>query len=218
VDHRTLVGAEKRAKTREQLLKGALRVFTSHGVDAKVIDLIIREAGVARGTFYNYFKTNEELFVEVAKEVSDEIIRIVHPLVEQQKDAAARVACGVTSVIKMAISYPAFAQFIVRGGPPALKAGGLVSEVVPRDIDAGIASGRFSIADRGLALDMILGAVIMGFHTVLSEKVSKQYPNMLAQAVLQSLGVSKTLAHKYAFQDFGKFEIAEDSLFVQASA
>lgn len=217
VDHRTLVGAERRERTRAKLLKGALHVFASRGVDAKVIDLIIREAGVARGTFYNYFSTNEELFIEVAREVSNEIIRIVEPLVQKEQDPASRLACGVSSVIKLAIAYPVFAQFVVRGGPQALSAGNLASEVVPRDIKAGISTGRFDIADEKLAFDLVLGPIIMAFHTVLSKKVSKHFPHLLAQAILQSLGVGKTLARKYAFQDFGRAEISEESLFAQAS-
>lgn len=217
VDHRTLVAAERRERTRAKLLMGALRVFSKYGVDAKVIELVIQEAGVARGTFYNYFSTNEELFVEVAQKVSNEIINIVEPLVLKQKDPAARVACGLTSVIKLAITYPVLAQFVVRGGPPALSAGSLASEVVPRDIRAGIASGRFSVTDEQLAFALILGPVIMAFHTVLSGRVSADYPALLAQAVLQSLGVSKSLAGKYAFQDFGEVAIAEDSFFALAS-
>lgn len=218
VDHRTQVGAERSKKSRAKLIEGALRVFAIHGADAKMIDLVIREAGVARGTFYNHFRTTEELFHEVAKEVSIEIIRIVDPLASQQRDPAARVACGVSSVVKLAIAYPIFAQFVIRGGPPAVSAGSLASEIVPADIDAGISSGRFSISDRKLALDLILGPVIMAFHTVSTEKVSSSYPNLLAQAVLQSLGVSKALARKYAFQDFGNFEIPEDSILAKASS
>lgn len=213
VDHRIQAGAERSKKTRAKLIEGALRVFATHGVDAKMIDLVIREAGVARGTFYNHFRSTEELFHEVAKEVSIEIIRIVDPLVHQQRDPAARVACGVSSVVKLAIAYPILAQFVVRGGPAAVSAGSLASEVVPADIVAGISSGRFSITDRKLGLDLILGPVIMAFHTVLTEKVSSSYPNLLAQAVLQSLGVSKALAKKYAFQDFGKVVIPNDSIF-----
>jgi len=217
VNHRTLVAAERRERTRAKLLTGALRVFSRHGVDAKVIDLVIQEAGVARGTFYNYFSTNEELFIAVAQEVSNEIISIVEPLVQQQKDPAARVACGLTSVIKLAISYPVLAQFVVRGGPPALSAGSLASEVVPRDIAAGIASGRFSVTDAQVAFGLVLGPVIMAFHTVLSGQVSAQYPALLAQSVLQSLGVGKSLASKYAFQEFGEVKIAADSFFALAS-
>lgn len=216
-DHRTLAGAQKRKKTRGKLIEGALRTIADHGVDARMIDLVVREACVARGTFYNYFRTSDEIFHEVAKEVSIEILRIVDPLTSQQRDPAARVACGVRSVVKLAINYPIVAQFVVRGGPPAITAGCLASEVVPSDIDAGIASGRFSITDSKLALDLILGPVIMAFHSVLTGSVARNYPNLLAQAILQSLGVSKALAKKYAFHDFGEFEIPDDSIIARAS-
>lgn len=213
LDHRTRVGMARREKTRTSLLKGALLVFSQHGVDAKVIDLIIRQAGVSRGTFYNYFRTNEELFVAVAKEVSDEIIRIVEPFVQQRKDPAARVACGVSMVIRLAQAYPVMGQFVVRGGPPALCAGSLASEVVPRDIRDGMASGRFHVADERLAFDLILGPVIMGFHTILTEVVPPNYAQALAQSVLLSLGVSKSLATKYAIQELGAIQLSEDSIF-----
>lgn len=216
-DHRSRVGAQKRKQTRDKLIKSALRTIADHGIDVRMIDLVVREASVARGTFYNYFRTSDEIFHEVAKEVSVEILRIVGPLTNQQKDPAARVACGIRSVMKLAIKYPVLAQFIVRGGPPAITAGCLAAEVVPADIADGMAAGRFTITDKKLALDLILGPVIMALHTVLTAKFSKTYPNFLAQSVLQSLGVSKALAQKYAFQDFGEFEIPSDSIIAKAS-
>ncbi|HNN08489.1 MAG TPA: helix-turn-helix domain-containing protein, partial [Azospira sp.] len=60
VDHRTRVGQERRERTRAKLLAAALPVFAKHGADAAIIDSIIQQAGVARGTFYNYFRTNDE--------------------------------------------------------------------------------------------------------------------------------------------------------------
>lgn len=213
MDHRTLVAVERRGKTRAKIVRAALVVFAQHGVEAKVIDLIIRHAGVSRGTFYNYFRTNEELFIEVVKEVSNEIIRTVDPVVQQQRDPAARIACGVKLVLKLARSFPVFAQFVSRGGPPALSAGNLATEMVPRDIKKGIACGLFTVSDKKLAFDLILGAVIMAFHRVINADVSEYYSRRLVQAVLQSLGVESRLAQRYASQDFGSFELSHDSIF-----
>ncbi len=212
VNHRTIVAAERRERTRERLLKGALHVFARHGAEAKVIDLVIKKAGVSRGTFYNYFRTNEELFVEVAREVSNEIIRTVDPLVHQQENPAARVACGLVSVLELARTWPVFSRFVARGGPPAISAGNLATEVVPREIRDGIASGMFTVTDEKLAFDLILGPVIMAFNTVTNESVSESYSRQLAQAVLQSLGVDASLAKRYASKDFGDIEVSEDSL------
>src|SRR6516164_4551776 len=98
VNHRTRVGAERREKMRARLLESALLVFASQGVDATVVDEVISTAGVSRGTFYNYFRTNEELFSAVAAEVSNEILRIVDPLLLPLTDPAARIAVGIRLV------------------------------------------------------------------------------------------------------------------------
>ncbi len=52
--------------SRERLLLAARDVFLEHGYDAS-IDAIIRQAGVARQTFYNHFQNKESLFTEVVR-------------------------------------------------------------------------------------------------------------------------------------------------------
>lgn len=204
---------ERREKTRAKLVRSALVVFASHGVDARVIDLVIKQAGVARGTFYNYFRTNEELFIAVAEEVSSEIIRIVDPLVVRQEDPAARIACGVSSVIRLASAYPIFAEFVVRGGPAALSTGSLTSEVVPRDIHAGVIGGRFHIPNPQLAFDLIVGPVISAFYSILTRPIPENYAQDFAQSILQSLGVERLEAQRISRIDFGPVTISEDSIF-----
>ncbi len=67
---------------RERLLLAARTVFLEHGHDASV-DAIIRQAGVARQTFYNHFQNKESLFSEV---VRDCFLDIVAPLDEPAGD------------------------------------------------------------------------------------------------------------------------------------
>lgn len=203
-DHRTRVAAERRERTRARLLAGALPVFAEHGMDAKVIDLVIRQAGVSRGTFYNYFRTSEELFTALAQEVSNQILAVVNPTVLRHEDPATRVACGVSASIRLGMDQPLLARFIVRGGPAALATGGRTTEVVLRDVRAGMACGRFTVADERLAFDLIVGPVIAAFHTVLTREVPADYPEALAQAVLQALGVEQAEARRCAFPERGE--------------
>ena len=50
-------------KKREQLILDAgIRIFSRHGFSESSVSDVIREAGVARGTFYLYFKSKDELF------------------------------------------------------------------------------------------------------------------------------------------------------------
>lgn len=212
-DHRTLVAVERREKTRAKLLRSAIQVFARHGAEARVIDLVIKQAGVSRGTFYNYFRTNEELFLEVARDVSNEIITIVDPIVQRQQDAAASLACGLVSVVRLALINPVLAQFVSRGGPDALTAGNLTTTVVPREIKSGMAAGLFTVPDEQLAFDLIFGPVIMAFNAVISGRASEEYARNLAQAVLQSLGVDAVPARRYARLDFDDVSIPAGSLF-----
>jgi len=48
-----------------------------------------------------------------------------------------------------------------------------------------------------LGLDLILGPVLLGFHTILTEPVSEDYVNDLAASILMSLGVPRLEAQKY---------------------
>ncbi|ASJ17016.1 hypothetical protein A3L04_08000 [Thermococcus chitonophagus] len=52
--------------TREKLLHSAKKLFASKGFDRVTVDEIVKDAGVAKGTFYLYFKRKEDIIREVA--------------------------------------------------------------------------------------------------------------------------------------------------------
>jgi methyltransferase (TIGR00027 family) len=58
------------AGTVRTLLDAAARVFAAQGFNAANVDQIVTEAGVARGTFYRYFTTKNELIAALASEAS----------------------------------------------------------------------------------------------------------------------------------------------------
>lgn len=202
---------------RERLLESALVVFTHHGLDASLIDQVIRTAGVSRGTFYNYFKTHEELIAGVANAVGSEIIRLVDPLATRHDHPAVRVASGVQLAFHVAMEHPTLAAFVVRGGVLALRTSSLATEVVSRDLQAGIDAGEFRISSLELGLDLVLGPVLSAFYTLLSDDIGPGFVTDLATSILQSLGVPPAKARRYVAQHAGAFDIPEDSLFVRAT-
>jgi len=58
-----------RTKRRAQLLACAREVFAERGYHGASIDDVIRAAGVARGTFYNYFDSKRAVFQVVLEEL-----------------------------------------------------------------------------------------------------------------------------------------------------
>lgn len=55
----------KKAERKEELLKTAYELFLNKGYDAVSVDEIIKNAGIAKGTYYYYFKSKEETLEEV---------------------------------------------------------------------------------------------------------------------------------------------------------
>jgi AcrR family transcriptional regulator len=70
-----------RASGRRESRKGALvdaafRVFMDKGVAASSVDDIVEAAGVAKGTFYLYFRTKDDAVNAVAERVVDSVVRV----------------------------------------------------------------------------------------------------------------------------------------------
>ncbi len=52
----------KKAERREQLLGAALKAFTKGGYHGTHVEHVVKEAGVARGTFYMHFESKHDVF------------------------------------------------------------------------------------------------------------------------------------------------------------
>ena len=52
----------RRESRRDALVDAAFEVFLEKGVASTAVDDIVEKAGVAKGTFYLYFESKEEVF------------------------------------------------------------------------------------------------------------------------------------------------------------
>lgn len=77
--------SEKKSQKREALLKAGLEFFLEHGVEVTSIDDIVKRAGVAKGTFYLYFKNKYELLEQVILEEGYRALREAFDYLEQRK-------------------------------------------------------------------------------------------------------------------------------------
>lgn len=58
---------EKKQETVNRIVNAAVCLFTEKGYEATTVAEITKMAGVAKGTFFNYFKTKEELLIKFQK-------------------------------------------------------------------------------------------------------------------------------------------------------
>lgn len=187
-NHRTRVAAERREKTRARLLESALHVFSRKGPQA-VIDDVIAHAGMARGSFYNYFHTNEELLAALANELNNELIEAIDPLVQRLADPAERVACGARMQLHAITRFPHLGAFIARLPFPTANSSLLGLRFLTRDIAQGIASGRFRQIQPRVAIDLVTGVVLCAAYALACETLQADYPEQSVCQMLQGLGV-----------------------------
>ncbi|KCZ89045.1 MULTISPECIES: TetR/AcrR family transcriptional regulator [Hyphomonas] len=117
IDVKTASGAGKRARSkaanRRAILDAGRRVFARIGFEATTVRDIIRETDLAAGTFYNYFKSKEEVFEAIAE---DSTHRFRHMLKDVR--ASARTAHDY-----MHDAYHAYFSFIAEENRQALSEG-----------------------------------------------------------------------------------------------
>src|SRR4051812_21674371 len=95
-----------RARTRALLLDAALRVFARKGAGAAAIHEIAAEAGVANGTFYNYFRTREELIEAASGRLAERFDREIGASYTHIADPAERMSIGSRRFVLQAMHDP----------------------------------------------------------------------------------------------------------------
>ncbi|QAY65836.1 TetR/AcrR family transcriptional regulator [Paenibacillus protaetiae] len=68
---------EKKLETKNRILEAAMCLFAEQGFEATTVAQITEAAGVAKGTFFNYFKTKEEVRGKLDKIIAlDELVNL----------------------------------------------------------------------------------------------------------------------------------------------
>lgn len=197
-DHRVRVGAQRREKTRLRLLESALNVFIEKGPDQAVTEDFIAAAGVSRGTFYNHFKTTNDLLLALATGMSDEVLGVVDPLVLDCKNPVERFATGTRLYMQMAYRYPLWGQFLRMVGTRIATRGQLIETYLTRDLRAAMDQQRLKIADLLVARDIVLGSIFYGIETMATEETMEHHPEHIIRYVLIGLGVKASEAERIA--------------------
>lgn len=70
------ISEERRAERREQILAGARRAFSEHGYEGATVAKLEQATGLSRGAIFNYFPSQEELFLELAWRDNERLVRL----------------------------------------------------------------------------------------------------------------------------------------------
>jgi AcrR family transcriptional regulator len=178
-----------RARTRALLLDAAVRVFARKGAGAAAIHEIAAEAGVANGTFYNYFRTREELLEATSLRLAERLHADVAASRTDVADPAERVAIGCRRFVLQAMSDPVWGAAILRTWHSTSAPSAHGAEPLLADLRAGRHRGRLRYASETAALDLVQGTVLAGMRSVLEGRAGEEHAAAVASLVLRGLAV-----------------------------
>jgi AcrR family transcriptional regulator len=167
---------ETKAQNRALILDAARRVFAELGYAATTVRDVIRATPLASGTFYNYFKSKEEVF----QAIHDETARKIRPRLREERARAETVEQFVSGTFRTFLEFVVAERtdfmagrregenLRVRMDTPEILAG---FEELREDIERATARGFFPSVDANF-----LKAAMVGVAFEVAEEMLKQEP------------------------------------------
>lgn len=187
---RAEIGREKRARTRAQLVAAASALFARQAVEAVTVDDVVREAGVAKGTFYVHFKDLRELTAAVADELVKAIDDLLQPIRLSLDDPALRIAYGCSCFIDRALADPGWAGVAARMAAASAAVGEVARRRLLEDLKRhvkGLPDGGAMSAELGL--EVVVGIVLQVLSSIAEGRLSSRHREGAIAAILRAIGL-----------------------------
>jgi len=157
-------GKRERTKVqnRHTILEAARKVFAELGYGATTVRDIVRATPLASGTFYNYFKSKEEIF----QAIQDESALRIRPQLREERARADSVEAFISGTFRMFFEYVESDQasfrairrntdvMRVRMDTPEMIAG---FDELREDLETAIGKGLFPPVDADLLMAAFVG-------------------------------------------------------------
>ncbi len=105
-------GLKKQVDKREKILYAAVRVFAKNGFYNSTISQIAKEAGVADGTIYIYFKNKDDILIKVFEEAMSVILTTLNEKMKEVDDPVEKLRIYIENQFELATNYPDLAEVI----------------------------------------------------------------------------------------------------------
>jgi AcrR family transcriptional regulator len=190
----------RKARTRQALVDAAARLIAQGRGERASIQEITEAADIGFGSFYNHFASKEELFQTASDEVLERWAQMIDAACVGLEDPAEVFAVSLRISGRLAWTHPEIAAFITGAGLDLLDAPRGLAPRALRDIRAGQAAGRFTIADADIALSAVAGGLLglLRLHARDPERVTEASVDELAEACLRLLGLAAPQARRLA--------------------
>jgi AcrR family transcriptional regulator len=182
------------ARTRRALLDAAHRLITEKGVAGLRIQEITERADVALGSFYNHFKTKEELVEAV---VFETLSALASEIIEgSDVDPAVAAITALRRFVRLAYEDVSFARLLVNLGHGDELFLDAITPFARTALERTVAAGAFEIEDIDVAVASIVGGGLSVIRRILDGSLGPGADGVYARATLRSFGVGTAAARR----------------------
>jgi AcrR family transcriptional regulator len=196
VNFRTRTGQARRARTRANILSTAFALFDERGVDQVTVEDVRESAGLARGSFYNYFLTYEHMLKELAAQIGRQINVEQSARFEDVANMAERVWCNVRYSILRTASDRACSEILIRVTPLVGAVNDHMRKHAERTMRLAVKRKAIDVPSAGVALDLGYGLVAVMIRRALNVGVDFKEIEAAGLMLLRAFGVADIEARR----------------------
>ncbi|MEU2423496.1 TetR/AcrR family transcriptional regulator [Streptomyces sp. NPDC007851] len=193
----------RRGETRRALVHAARQVLAESDDTGVSIRSLAERADVGLGSFYNHFPSKRDLFDAAVADVLEEYAHAVEGHLCGLDDPAERIAAGVRFSARVAGASPQIMRILCNSGLGRIHAGrGPLVRCAHRDMERGIASGRFAVADPVIAVSALNASLLalLELWSTRPEIDSDRAARAMAEMLLHMLGLPEAEAREVAWR------------------
>jgi AcrR family transcriptional regulator len=191
LERRAEIGQEKRARTRAQLVAAAHALFSTRSLAAVTVDDVVREAGVAKGTFYTHFDDMHALAAAVADDLIASIDELIQPQRTATTDPLLRIALGCNAFIEKALEDRVWASLVARMARSDPTVGETARSRLREDLQQVLERPSHPRVSVDVALEAAVGIVLQVVAAIGQGRLSADHREPAVGAVLGAIGVAK---------------------------
>ena len=188
--------ARRQAQTRADLIKAAREIIAEGGVEALRVSDVTQRADVAFGTFYNQFKTKDDIVEAV---VAETIVGLAQSVEESPEfgDPAEALVASTRAVVRIAYDDPPLARLLVKLEQAESRFERIIRPQAGALLERGLAEERFVIDDLETTLTMSIAAAFEVIRGILDGRLGDRADFVCAEMLLRMAGVTPKRAARY---------------------
>ena len=177
---------------REQLLEAGRGLFSRYGLKKTSLEDLTRPAGIAKSSFYSFFDSKEELYMELMMAMREEVkARIFGASFEASGDARGAIKLFLRAVVneletnpltRRLVTHPEELQMLARKVSPEQMEANIEASSLPirSFIEEGQMRGDVSPGDPEVMAGVIRSVAILPLH---KDEIGDTYPEVLEMMI-----------------------------------